>query len=72
MSEKIPAEWLVAITPAAQKAELTGCREAFVSQFWHLKNTEIAWAVGVSEWTIRQIRKRIIKKNKDAADAGQQ
>lgn len=52
---------------AFRRHVLTVARAEFVALFWDMQNTDLAAAMGVTEKTVRNIRKKRLRKNRDNA-----
>ena len=59
-----PSEWLKGLSDAWGAEILEAARDAFVYRFWDYPNTALALVMGVSEATVRRIRKKRLRKNK--------
>ena len=59
-----PSEWLEGLSDAWGAEILEAARDAFVYRFWDYPNTALALVMGVSEATVRRIRKKRLRKNK--------
>ena len=51
---------------AFQRHVLSVARAEFVALFWDMPNTDLAAAMGVTEKTVRNIRKKRLRKNKES------
>lgn len=60
-----PSEWMRGMTEAWQQEIIEAAREAFVYRFWDMPNTTLALVMGVSEATVRRIRKKRLRKNRE-------
>lgn len=59
-----PSEWFAGLSDAWGVEILESARDAFVYRFWDYPNTALALVMGVSEATVRRIRKKRLRKNK--------
>ena len=60
-----PTEWMQGMTEAWQNEIIEAARDAFVYRFWDMPNTTLALVMGVSEATVRRIRKKRLRKNRE-------
>ena len=60
-----PSEWMRGMTEAWQQEIIEAARDAFVYRFWDVPNTTLALVMGVSEATVRRIRKKRLRKNRE-------
>ena len=60
-----PTEWMRGMTEAWQNEIIEAARDAFVYRFWDMPNTTLALVMGVSEATVRRIRKKRLRKNRE-------
>lgn len=60
-----PSEWMRGMTEAWQQEIIEAARDAFVYRFWDVPNTSLAAVMGVSEATVRRIRKKRLRKNRE-------
>ena len=60
-----PSEWMRGMTEAWQNEVIEAARDAFVYRFWDVPNTTLALVMGVSEATVRRIRKKRLRKNRE-------
>lgn len=60
-----PSEWFKGLSDAWGAEILEAARDAFVYRFWDYPNTALALVMGVSEATVRRIRKKRLRKNKE-------
>ena len=59
-----PSDWFKGLSDAWGAEILEAARDAFVYRFWDYPNTALALVMGVSEATVRRIRKKRLRKNK--------
>ena len=62
----IPLPTLSGMDEAFQRHVLSVARAEFVALFWDMPNTDLAVAMGVTEKTVRNIRKKRLRKNKES------
>lgn len=62
----IPVPSLSGMDEAFRRHVLSVARAEFVALFWDMQNTDLAAAMGVTEKTVRNIRKKRLRKNKDS------
>ena len=60
-----PSEWMRGLSDAWGAEIVDAARDAFVYRFWDYPNTALALVMGVSEATVRRIRKKRLRKNKE-------
>lgn len=62
----VPVPTLSGMDEAFQRHVLSVARAEFVALFWDMPNTDLAAAMGVTEKTVRNIRKKRLRKNKES------
>ena len=66
-ASSVPLPTLSGMDEAFQRHVLSVARAEFVALFWDMPNTDLAAAMGVTEKTVRNIRKKRLRKNRESA-----
>jgi hypothetical protein len=57
--------WLSGMADEWEKEISAAAQEAFVFRFWDMPNTKLARVMGIHEKTVRRIRKKVLRNNKE-------
>lgn len=65
-ASSVPLPSLAKMDDAFKRHVLSVARAEFAALFWDMPNTDLAAAMGVTEKTVRNIRKKRLRKNKES------